>query len=251
MLFFKRERQYRLFGFIYLVVITLLILGSGKSYYSLGIYPILFVFGAYFTEKYINKYLKYLTGILIVTMVIGLYFSLPFDGVPLSTFEKTIKKDAFRWEDGKYHDLPQDMADMTGWKEIGQKVSDIYMNLGEDRKNCDIWCYHYGQAGAVMFYGKAINIPQPISFNESFIYWAPDSLEKDYMIWVHDYRGSNMDPDTLLPQLFKRVELKVTIDNKYFRENGTRIYLCQSPTKTLKNCYINRIKESKGKYRKQ
>jgi len=250
-LFNKHERQYRLFAFIYLVVITLLILGSGKSYYSLGIYPILFVFGAYFTEKYIKSYLKYLTGFLFILMFICLYFSIPFDGVPLSTFEKTIKKDAFRWEDGKYHDLPQDMADMTGWKEIGQKVSDIYMSLGEDRKNCDIWCNHYGQAGAVMFYGKEINIPQPISFNGSFLYWAPDSLEKDYMIWVHDDRGSDMNPDTLLPQLFKSVELKATIDNKYFRENGTRIYLCRSPADMLKNYYTNRIKELKGKYRKQ
>jgi hypothetical protein len=246
-LFVKRERQYRLFGFIYIVVITLLLLGSGKSYYSLGIYPILFVFGAYYTEKFVHKYLRFLTVFLILSMVVCLYISQSIDGVPLSTFEKTIKKDAFRWEDGVYHDLPQDMADMTGWKEIGQKVGDLYMSLGEESKNCDIWCNHYGQAGAVMFYGKHINIPQPISFNGSFLYWNPESLEKDYMIWIHDDRGSKMNPDTLLPQLFKRVELKATIDNKYFRENGTRIYLCQSPSLLFKNYYTNRLKES-GRY---
>jgi len=252
MLFVKREKQYRLFGFIYLIVITLLLLGSGKSYYSLGIYPILFVFGAYFTEKYIKKYLKYFTGFLFISMVICLYVSLPFDGVPLSTFEKTIKKDAFRWEDGVYHDLPQDMADMTGWKEIGTKVKDVYLSLSiEERNSCDIYCCHYGQAGAVMFYGKDVNIPQPISFNGSFLYWSPDSLVKMHMIWVHFDEESDVNPDTLLPQLFNKSELKATINNKYFRENGTRIYLCESPTEILKNYYTKRIKETKGKYRKQ
>ena len=252
LILYKRERQYRIFGYIYIIVISLLIAGSGKSYYSLGIYPILFVFGAYFTEKYIHKYLKYFTGFLVTSMIISLYLSLSFDGIPFNTFERAVKKDAFRWEDGDYHDLPQDMADMTGWKEIGQKVGEIYLSLGEvNSNNCDIYCYHYGQAGAVMFYGKGVNIPQPISFNGSFQFWAPDKLTRDYMIWVHTDVGSDTNADTLLPQLFNKVELKATINDKYFRENGTRIYLCESPTEVWKNSYLRRIKELKSKYLKQ
>lgn len=250
LLFYKKEKQYRLFGFIYIFVIILLATGSGKSYYSLGVYPILFVFGAYFTEKYLKKYLIYVFSFLVINMFISLYISLSFDGIPLTTFQKAIKKDAFRWEDGIYHDIPQDMADMTGWKEIGQKVGDRYLSISkENRNNCDIFCYHYGQAGAVMFYGKKINIPQPISFNGSFVFWAPDSLSKDYMIWVHSGLGNDINPDSLLPRLFKKVELKATIDNKYFRENGTKIYLCEYPTEDYKNYYKTRIKELKNRYR--
>ncbi|MCK5467974.1 MAG: hypothetical protein KAI99_05695, partial [Cyclobacteriaceae bacterium] len=156
----------------------------------------------------------------------------------------------FRWEDGAYHDISQDLADMTGFKELGQKVSDIYLGLGqENRNNCDIYCYNYGQAGSVMFYGKKNNVPQPITFNGSFVFWAPDSLSKDYMIWVHSDLGNDIKPDSLLPQLFKKVELKTTIDNKYFREDGTKIYLCESPTEDFKNWYKTRIKELKDKYR--
>lgn len=249
LLFYKKEKQYRLFGFIYFFIIILLMLGSGKSYYTLGIYPILFVFGAYFTEKYIKKYLLYVFSFLVISMFIGLYFSLPFDGIPITTFEKAVNEGAHRWEDGVYHDIPQDMADMTGWKEIGKQVREIYFSLNEKNKsNCDIFCYHYGQAGAVMFYGKKINIPQPISFNGSFVFWAPDSLSKDYMIWVHSDLGNDIKPGSLLPQLFNKVELMTTIDNKYFRENGTKIYLCESPTEDYKNYYKTRIKELKGRY---
>jgi len=45
------------------------------------------------------------------------------------------------------------------------------------------------------------------------------------------------------------VELKATINNKYFRENGTKIYLCKFPTEDYKNYYKTRIKELKNKYR--
>jgi hypothetical protein len=248
LLFFKKEKQYRLFGFIYLFIIILLMLGSGKGYYTMGIYPILFVFGAYFFEKYIKKYSIYVFGLLVVMMFVPLYVFRSYS-ISLTTFEKSVHEGEFRWNDGSYHDINQDLANMTGWKELGQKVSDIYLNLGQENKNnCDIFCYNYGQAGAVMFYGKKNKVPQPISFNGSFVFWAPDSLSKDYMIWVHS--GHNdINQDSLLSTVFRKVELKTTIDNKYFRENGTKIYLCESPTKDYRNDYKTRIKELKNRYR--
>ena len=250
LLFYYKEKQYRLFAFIYIIVIALLILGSGKAYYTLGVYPMLFVFGAYFTEKYIKKYLAYISSIMVISMFISLYVSLSFDGIPFITFERAVNKDAFRWEDGVDHDIPQDMADMTGWKEIGQAVSDIFIGLGKDNiNNCDIYCYHYGQAGAVMFYGKKFGIPDPISPNGSFVFWSPDSLSKKYVIYVHSDLGNDINPDIRLPQLFEKITLMKTIDNPYFRENGTRIYLCESPNENCKTYYKTMIKELKDQYR--
>lgn len=250
LLFYKKERQYQVFGFMYILIVLLIMLGSGKGYYTLGIYPILFVFGAYLVEKYIKRYLIFVSGALVALMFVVLYASLSMDGIPFTTFEKAFNKDAYRWEDGVNHDIPQDMADMTGWKELGQTVGDLYTQFGKEN-NCDIYCYHYGQAGSVMFYGKQINIPQPISFNGSFVFWSPDSLTKDHMIWVHSDLGNDIKPDSLLLQLFDEVELKETIDNKYFRENGTRIYLCEFPTTYFKNHYKTRIAELKNSYRHQ
>ena len=247
LLFYRKERSFLFFGLSFLILLSLLLAGSGKSYYTLGIYPVLFAFGAYFVEKYIRKYLTPLVLALIVFMGIGLYISLSFDGIPFLTFEKAYNKGAFRWEDGKQYDIPQDMADMTGWKEIGESVSAIYKELNED---CDIYCYHYGQAGAVMFYGKEHKIPQPISTNASFAFWSPDSLVKKHMIFVHSDLGNTIDPDSLLNAFFKRVELKKVIENPYFRENGTRIFLCDSPTEDCKQFYKNMMSETKARYRR-
>jgi hypothetical protein len=35
----------------------------------------------------------------------------------------------YRWEDGKNHTLPQDFADMIGWKELAVKVDSICSEL--------------------------------------------------------------------------------------------------------------------------
>ncbi len=250
LLFYKKEKEYRLFAFIYLGVIILLILGSGKSYYSLGVYPILFVFGAYLFEKYIKRHFTLIFSLLLILLFTTFYISLSYNGIPFYTFEKVVNKDAFRWEDGTKHDVPQDMADMTGWKDLGQRVTEVYLSLtAEQRNNCEIFCEHYGQAGAVMFYGKERNVVQPISFNGSFVFWAPDSLTKDYMIWVKFDDENNSDYDLKIKNYFKDVELKATINNKFFRENGTKIYLGHYPTELLKNIYRKRISELKNNYR--
>ena len=251
LLFFKKEKQFKLFGFLYLFVILLLSLGSGKPYYTLGIYPILFVFGAYFTEKYTGKYLVPTTIFLVLGMFSGLYFSLSFDGIPLTTFEKALNKGAFRWEDGKYYDLPQDMADMTGWKEMGETVAQIYNSLDPvDRENCEVFCGHYGQAGAVMFYGKKVDIPQPICYNASFVFWSPESISKDYFIYVINPKHEDEDPDILMEKWFEKAELIKTIDDPYFREKGTRIYLCYKPNDESKQRYKAEMEELKGMYRR-
>ena len=248
-LFYKKEKQYRLFGFIYLIIIITLIFGRGKSYYSMGIYPVLFVFGSYFIEKYLKKYSIYVFSILVVFMFLSLFSSLSFDGIPFYGFEQVKQKDSFTWEDGVKHDIPQDMSDMTGWTDVAHKVMNVYLDLNEkDKANCNIFCYHYGQAGSILFFGKKINIPEPISFNGSFVFWSPEEITKDYIIWVHSSLGNDIDPDVLLPENFKEVELKAIIENEYFRENGTRIYLCKYPKEEFLKYYKSRIGELKDRY---
>jgi predicted peroxiredoxin len=69
------------------------------------------------------------------------------------------------------------------------------------------------------------------------------------MIWVHSGLGNDINQDSLLSQIFREAELKTTIDNKYFREDGTKIYLCESPTEGFKNWYNSRINELMNRYR--
>lgn len=252
LLFHPKEKSFRLFGLLFVMVLALLIAGSGKAYYALGVYPILFAFGAFYVEKYGRKFSKPLATLLVVWMVLVLYLSLPYGGIPFLPIEKVAGKKKHRWEDGKAYDIPQDLADMTGWKEIGETVRDIYVGLGPENKgNCDIFCNNYAQAGSVMFYGKSAGIPQPISTNASFVFWSPDRLDKDYFILVDHDPGDEDGSNDLLDDFFEKVTLVKTIDNPYFRENGTTIYLCQNPTELVKAHYHQLMAQAKGKYQRK
>ncbi len=252
LLFFRKERKYRLFAFAFILVILLIMLGNGKGYYTLGVYPMMFVFGAIFFEKYVKKYFVLLFLFLMANMIISLWLSFSFDGIPFMKAEKIAKKDAFRWEDGKNYDIPQDMADMRGWDKLAQAVIDIYQNHPEKIEgNCAIFCEHYGQAGAVMFYGKGQGVPQPISTNGSFIFWAPDSLSADYLLYVHSGMDNGFDKAKELDPLFDRVDLVATINDPWFREDGTEIYLCRMPNEQGRAKYSDMIRANKARYKKR
>ncbi len=246
----KKERKYQVFAWIYLIIIVLLMLGKGKSYYTLGYYPILFAFGAYVIDKYLLKYRK--AGVVLLVLFIFTVFfgSLSFSGIPFYGFDKVAKKDGYRWEDGKYYDVPQDMADMTGWNEIGEAVNKVYLELNEkQRKDCMVFCGHYGQAGAVLFHGKKVDLPHPACFNASFIFWNPDSIRYKYFIWV--YHEPNIeDHDAEVGQYFEKIELKHVVNNPYFRERGTRIYLCINANEHGKASFSGEAKRTKEIYRR-
>ena len=59
-LFYKSERKFRVLALLYLITTTILLISRGKSYYTLGLYPILFIMGGYSIEKYFNKIFKYI-----------------------------------------------------------------------------------------------------------------------------------------------------------------------------------------------
>ncbi|MEM9260592.1 MAG: hypothetical protein AAGA62_13155, partial [Bacteroidota bacterium] len=93
-----------------------------------------------------------------------------------------------RWEDGTIRELRQDYADMHGWEEMVAEVAKLYHALPDaQREKCFIYGGNYGQAGALDFYRKKYDLPEPVSYNASFLLWAPDELDFDRQIAVEDY----------------------------------------------------------------
>lgn len=50
-----KQKRFRLIGFIYLVVITLLLVFQGKAYYTAGLYPVFIAAGAVTWEGWVIK----------------------------------------------------------------------------------------------------------------------------------------------------------------------------------------------------
>ena len=223
----------------------------GKPYYTLGLYPVLFASGALAFEYWFVKriyFLRYLTIILIILTAI------PF--IPLSA--PVLQKDKLAeysewtagiigpalitWEDGKVYDIPQDFADMTGWKQLAEIVYDAFNSLSDEEKNnCMIYAPNYGRAGAIRYYTEGRGIPEPVCFNDAFLFWAPDQCNEKVFIYVDNDTSS-------INNGFANISLYGKVEDPYFRENGTAVYICRDPNQKFNELYERVVSEAKSVY---
>ncbi len=250
-IFFKTEKKYRVFGYIFLIVVFLFLITKGKSYYTLGVYIMMFAFGGYFLEKYFVGKLKIISYLILLVSFIASILFLPL-GLPVLPKEqmgkyctfisKHITSAPMRNENYSYYPIPQDYMDMSGWDELAALASAAYNKLSIDqKKDCIIYANDYGQAGAFDFYGKKYHLPDPICLSDSYIFWAPDSLSASNYIVSDDKLGD-------IPRLFKNYIVIGVINDYYFRENGLKVYLGQNPKPLLNEFFKKRIKEHKKVY---
>lgn len=224
--------------------ILLFILGSAKAYYTLGLYPALFATGAIIVDQYASRLIKWILLILMICLSIPLMpLALPlFKHDQMVAFCKKIVPilgdNLLKWEDGQIHDLPQDYADMTGWEEMAGLIEAAYNSLSpEDKLNATIYCENYGQAGAVNYYCKG-RIPDPVSFSDNYLLWAPDSIHTDILIYVND---EIEEISTHFDEVIEFGRLK----NPYARETGLPVYICRKP-KDIQPFYSRLVKELKA-----
>jgi hypothetical protein len=255
LLFTIINKQYRFIGLAYVFVIILLLLGHGKNYYALGVYPTLFAFGATALEKVTmskERFLRYV--FIIVPVVVGTYFipillpilpPKPLADLYASTY--MVKTGFLKWEDHKDHPLPQDFSDMLGWEEMAQKVAKAYSMLSDsEKKDAVIFCNNYGMAGAVSYYAPKYHLPQAYSDNASFLYWMPANMRMKNFVLVSD------DPDEKKHDFakgFKSVTKIDSITTAYARERGDYIYLFIGADENFEKFFKDKIAKDKAEFK--
>jgi len=256
LIWFFRNSTYRVFAWIYVGVILLLILGSGKSYYALGIYPVLLAAGAAVWEKIfsIRRWMRYV----LVAFVIGL--TIPFlpIGLPMKSPEKLAalyqekgfdKIGLLKWEDQKNHELPMDFADMLGWKEVSEKAEKIFNSLPDSVKNStEIFGRHYGFAGSLKFYGKdKVFRAKVFSDNGSFLLWIPDDINFKHLLFL----GRRMpDKDDEVFQHFARVTIVDSVTNKLSRQYRDKIIFFENIDAEGLKLAQDGLKEMKSEFKR-
>ncbi len=240
LLLHPKGRPYRILGILYLVVIALFLIMKGKSYYTLGMYPVLMAAGAVYAERLIIP----LWGRLIPPVVVlGLLLPLMPVSIPVIPLDKTASyfswvaedlglEGIVRWEDGRLYTLPQDYADMLGWKEIAQLTKTAYQEASEKEKVL-IYAENYGQAGAIAHFAPAL--PDPVSFSDTYLLWAPKTIDAHTLIYVNNELGEDVQ------NLFADIREIGRVNMPISRQNGDRVYLCQQPKQDLKKFWEERI----------
>ena len=242
----KKLQKFRFLGFLSLFIIAGLMLLKGKSYYTLGVFPLLIASGAVAYDHWFKgRFLK------IVFPVILVLLTLPITPMGLPLFRQEGLKRYFktlderygidlgrRFEDGSIHSLPQDYADMLGWEELTSLTNKAYQMI-EDKNASFIYCENYGQAGAITIIGKKYGLPEAVSFNESFRYWYPEEFNPDItsMVYINDEPGEDVKT------LFSKIIIIGKISAPDAREYGTSVYLCEEPVISFNKFWIERTRE--------
>jgi 4-amino-4-deoxy-L-arabinose transferase-like glycosyltransferase len=191
--YYKPFKTYK--PFFWSMIFTLLVftLLKAKDYYAIGIYPIYLSFGAVFLAHVFKaNWKRYLQPVVVLVPVL---FFIPMYNLsfPNKSPEYMLKHQQryktlgqLKWEDGKDHALPQDYADMLGWKELSIKVDQVYQSLPKTSKTLVI-CDNYGQAGAINYYTN--NRLKAVSFNADYVNWFDLSIRYDNLIRVKEYKS--------------------------------------------------------------
>src|SRR6476660_5188514 len=252
--FLKNGKTYRFIGWAYLFVIVLFLIGHGKNYYALGVYPVLFAFGSVHLEAFTAVKRKGLRRVLVIFPILsGIYFiplSLPiFQPDKLAKFYSKVnmeKKGFLKWEDLKDNPLPQDFSDMLGWEEMAQKAGKAYNLLSpQEKKDVFIFCNNYGMAGAVSYYAPKYHYPAAFSDNASFLYWLPLNKNITNMILVTD------DPNEQQHDWAKGFQQIVKVDSvtsAYARERGDYIYLFRGADENFNHFFKEKIEKDRAKF---
>jgi hypothetical protein len=249
----KSLKNYRFLGFGILFTLLIFIGLKGKAYYVMGLLPVSIAFGGFFIEKYIRQKIWIISGMTILSVYSLL--SLPFV-LPILTYQQLEKYSAFtkgwiaapfmRWEDGKEHAVSQVYADMTGWKELTAIAGKAYNSLTQkEKQNCTVFCQrNYGYAGAIHFYGHPYNLPEPVTFHESYIFWAPDSIRDEPIIYIY------YNSDDFIP-LFNKITEIGSVNNLYFREKGVKVFLCENPKTDINKIYQSSIFKERKRFTRE
>lgn len=226
--------QYRVFPIAYALIFGLIVGLHGKPYYLTPIYPTLFAGGAVAIERWLGPALmrRLAIGGLVASGVLVAPFALPI--LPPSHFRDYahtlgIQTYSAANERETTGILPQQLADMFGWREMAAEVAAVYRALpAAERSKAVFFGRNYGEAAAVDVFGPALHGPPVISGNNNYFLWGPRGFDGSVVIAF----GGGHDE---ISKLFSSVTVAGEIRNRYAMpyESNIPIYVLRRPREPL------------------
>jgi len=176
-----RTRPWSVVPIVFLTVALLLIAVPGsKPYYLASAYPFVLAPGAVVIEHLLRgRWGAWLRAGYAVAVLAGGLAALPLvvPVLPVDRFLRFSDRIGVSPSAGERHalgPLPQQFADMHGWKELAENVARVYASLPpEERAQCAIFAQNYGEAGAIDVLGRPLGLPAAICGHNSYWFWGP------------------------------------------------------------------------------
>ncbi|WP_442590604.1 glycosyltransferase family 39 protein [Pedobacter sp. AW31-3R] len=233
LLCYEPLKKYKFFFWSLLFTLATFLYFRAKGYYAIGLYPVYIAIGSVFLGNILHTGWKvYLRPVILAVPV--LFYVLLFRVFYTIEIPEDIlkRKDVYQklgllhWEDGKDHALPQDFADMLGWKELALKIEAVYNHLPKGSQTL-IVCDNYGQAGAINYYAKNKSI-RAVSFNADYINWFNLEKKTDNFIRVKAFTYRDGEFKKTSP-FFNKSFVADSVNNSFAREYKTTIFVFMEP----------------------
>jgi len=202
----RASSRVRALGFAFLVVVGVLAFGGGKPYYLAAAYSLAFAAGAVAVESWTAGRARALRPALAVLMV-GVALALSPLGRPVLPVDAFVRYAAALGQKPGTEErkalgrLPQFYADMHGWREMAEAVAGVVRGLPpEDRAKACVFGQNYGEAGAIEYFARDLDLPPAISGHNSYWLWGPGACTGEVMVVIGDRRAR-------LEELFADVRL--------------------------------------------
>ena len=235
-LFGKKGKQYRILGVAYIIILALCIYLNTRTTLIFAYYPVLFAGGAVYLETILkNRRIVWLKILYVLGIIMFYFYLLPQwrPVIPLNDFIKYYGDKGVNVEGKKKGILPQFYADRFGWKDLAKKVAEVYNSLPlAERAKTAIFTGNYGEAGAIVLFGKKYGLPNPISGHNQYFLWGPGKYTGEIMIVVGGWSRQDLEKS------FKSVKLMSRTKSEYCMpyEDNLPIWLCRKPKfKSLKS----------------
>jgi 4-amino-4-deoxy-L-arabinose transferase-like glycosyltransferase len=236
----RRLEEFRAIGIACGVAFVLLLALHGKSYYIGPVYPVLFAAGAVQVEALGDTPLAEFVNWGAVTVLVAYGIVISPLGLPylpparMATYGEALgATSALRTNTGELERLPQDYADMLGWREQALAVARIYHRLPADhRSEVVILAANYGEAGALELYGPRYRLPPPVSPAGSFWYFGPGTRPGKVVLTL------GVEPADLSGR-FQTVRLMGRVGQPWAvaEERAVPIVLAMGPQRTLQEVW--------------
>lgn len=229
LVWFLRERRWRVLGLSFVVFFLLMEVAHAKNYYVFPIYPMLFAGGAVVIERWLANRAAWTRAAVVAAIGLAVLPAIPLVTCMLSPERLLAYQNAMGVRPSKaevHHEsrLPQSIADQFGWPEMVGEVATIYNALPPDeRAQTGIWAGNYGEAGAIDEFGPQYGLPRAWSRHQNYWYWGPPPQVFKNLIVIQWSLGDVRDNCTSF-QTFEHFQ------HFGMGEENAPIYLCRGVT---------------------
>ena len=233
----RAARGVRWIGLLYALYLPAMVPLHANDYYLAPVYPLLFAAGGVAWDRWLTRrwlrrtVIPAYASLVLAYGIVGVMIVQPVLTPP--QYARYIEHTDLRpreFNATAKAPQPELVADMTGWKDVADKIAGAYLSLSpEDRTKAGILVDNYGEASAVNVYRP--DVPTAISGHQNYFYWGPREHDGSVMVVFGK-------PRSVLEQEYASVTEVARTTNPWGQpyELGA-IYICRGAKQDLREAW--------------